>query len=106
MINNGLSYTATVMADGTIRVVLNPDVSISNPSFTVSINNPNQITTSSGSTIENLEAIVNDVVLNAYPAGSTSDAPMVVAGSVLVIMMLIILAAIFVCSPVPIYHSL
>ena len=106
MVNNGLSYTAEVMADGTIRIVLSPEISLSNPSFTVSINNPNQITTASGSTLSSLEATVTDIVLNAYPPGTTSDAPMVVAGTVLAIFMLLIVAAIFICSPVPAYHSL
>ena len=106
MVNNGLSYTAEVMADGTIRIVLNPEISLSNPSFTISINNPNQITAASGSTLSSLEATVTDIVLNAYPPGTTSDAPMVVAGTVLAIIMLLIVAAIFICSPVPAYHSL
>jgi len=106
MVNNGLSYTATVMADGTIRIVLSPEVSLTNPSFTVTINDPNRITTSSGATLASLEAQVTDVILNSYPPGSTSDAPMVVAGTVLSILMLIVVGAIFLCSAVPIYHSL
>ena len=106
MVNNGVGYTATVMADGTIRIVLSPEVSLTNPSFTVTINDPNRIKTSSGATLSSLEAQVNDVVVNSYPPGSTSDAPMVVAGTVLSILMLIVVGAAFLCSSVPIYHSL
>lgn len=54
MINNGLAYTATVMADGTIRIVLSPEISLQNPSFTVTINDPNRIKTNSGSTLASL----------------------------------------------------
>ena len=42
------------MADGTIRIVLSPEVSLSNPSFTVSINDPTQIVADSGSTLSSL----------------------------------------------------
>lgn len=106
MINNGLPYTATVMADGTIKLVLDPSISITNPTFTVTINDPSKITTSSGGTLSSLEAIVNDIVLNYYPPGTTSDGPLVVAGTVLSILMLLVLAAVVLCSPVPVYHSL
>lgn len=54
MINGGLPYTATVMPDGTIKIVLDPSVSLTNPSFTVTINDPARITTNSGATLENL----------------------------------------------------
>ena len=106
LINGGLPYQAEVMPDGTIRIVLSPGVTLTNPSFTVTINDPNMITTQSGATLSNLETTITDLVLNAYPAGSTADAPMVVAGTILSILMLIVVGSLFICSPVPIYHSL
>jgi hypothetical protein len=54
MMNNGLPYSATVMDDGTIKIVLDPSVSLVNPSFTVSINDPSKITTSSGASLQSL----------------------------------------------------
>lgn len=106
MVNNGLSYTAQVMADGTIKIILDPSISLVNPSFTVTINDPTKITSESGASLQSLEAVVTDIVLNYYPPGSTSDAPLIVGGSVLSIAILLVLGAIFLCSPVPIYHSL
>ncbi len=44
--------------------------------------------------------------MNSYPVGSTSDAPLVVAGSALSILMLVLLAAIAVCTPLPAYLTL
>lgn len=46
------------------------------------------------------------MVVNSYPAGTTSDAPLVIAGSILSVIMLLILAVVFLCSPVPIYLPL
>lgn len=106
LVNNGLPYTAQVMPDGTIKIVLDPSVTIKNPSFTVSINDPSKITTASGASLQSLEAVVKDIVLNSYPPGTTSDAPLVVAGNVLAVSMLIITAAVFLFTPVPIYQSL
>lgn len=106
MVNNGIPYTAQVMPDGTIKIILDPSVSLTNPSFTVSINDPSKITTASGATLQSLEAVVKDIVVNSYPAGTTSDGPFVVAGSVLSVAILIVVAAIFLFSPVPIYLSI
>lgn len=54
--NNGLQYTSEVMPDGTIKLTLAPGVTLTNPSFTVSITNPSMITTSSGQTLQSLTA--------------------------------------------------
>lgn len=51
MVNNGLPYTATVLDDGTIKITLDPSVTLTNPSFTVSINDPSKITTSNGASL-------------------------------------------------------
>lgn len=58
MMNNGLPYTATIMPDGTIKIVLDPSVTLVNPSFTVSINDPSKITTASGASLQSLTAAV------------------------------------------------
>ena len=43
LVNNGLQFTSTVMPDGTIKLVLSPGITLNNPSFTVSINDPSKI---------------------------------------------------------------
>jgi hypothetical protein len=105
LVNSGVPYTATVLPDGTIKIVLDPSVSLTNPSFTVSINDPSKITTENGAHLQSLTSAIENIMLNAYPAGTTSDAPLVVAGTILAILMLLVLGAVFICSPVPIYHS-
>lgn len=64
------------------------------------------ISTASGASIQSLQADIANVVMNNYPTGTTSDAPLVVAGSALSILMLILLAAIAVCTPLPTYLTL
>lgn len=105
-INNGVPFTATVMADGTIRLVVDSSISLTNPSFSIKINDPSMISTASGASIQSLQADIANVVINNYPTGTTSDAPLVVAGSALSILMLILLAAIAVCTPLPTYLTL
>lgn len=106
LVNGGLPFTAQVMADGTIKIILSPGVSITNPSFTVSINDPSMITTTSGDSLQTLEANLDNLVLNSYPAGSTADAPMVVAGTILSVVLLVLLASVFICSPLPVFLTL
>ncbi len=64
------------------------------------------ISSASGASIQSLQADISNVVMNSYPVGTTSDAPLVVAGSALSILMLVLLAAIAVCTPLPAYLTL
>lgn len=54
LINNGLGFKATVLADGTIKLYLDPGVSLDNVKYTVSFTDPSQVTTLSGDTLQNL----------------------------------------------------
>jgi hypothetical protein len=103
LVNGGLQYTSEVMPDGTIKLTLAPGVSLTNPSFTVSINDPSLITTASGQTLQTLTASLDKIALSNYPAGSTTDAPLIIAGTVLSVFMLILLAAVFLCTPLPVF---
>jgi len=42
------------MPDGTIKLILSPDVSLTNPSFTIKINDPSRIRTPSGNSLQTL----------------------------------------------------
>lgn len=44
LINNGISYTYQIMGDGTIKLTLIIDQSLSNPKFSVDILDPTAIT--------------------------------------------------------------
>jgi hypothetical protein len=103
IVNNGIQFTTQVMPDGTIKLVLAPGITLTNPSFTIAINNPAMITTANGDSIQSLQANIDNLVLNNYPPGSTSDAPLVIAGTILAIFMLILLAVVFICTPLPVF---
>lgn len=45
IVNNGIGFTAVVMSDGTIKLYLNPGVSLDNVKYSIVITNPNSITT-------------------------------------------------------------
>ena len=106
MVNNGMPFTAEIMPDGSIKLILDPGVSLTNPSFTISINDPSMITTKSGQSLQSLSANLDNIILMSYPSGTTSDAPLVVAGTGLAIVMLILLASVFICTPLPIFLTL
>jgi hypothetical protein len=90
--NSGVQFTTQVMDDGTIKIILAPGITLTNPSFTIAINDPSKITTTSGDSIQSLQSTIDNVRIKTYPAGSGADAPLVVAGTVLSIFMLILLA--------------
>lgn len=106
LVNGGLPFTATVMSDGTIRLVLSPGLTLQNPSFKVVINNPAMITSANGQTLQVLQASLDNIILNNYPAGTTSDAPLVIAGTILAIFMIILLITVLLCTPSPIFLTI
>jgi len=104
--NSGVQFTTQVMDDGTIKIILAPGITLTNPSFTIAINDPSKITTTSGDSIQSLQSTIDNVRIKTYPAGSGADAPLVVAGTVLSIFMLILLALVFLCTPLPVFLTL
>ncbi len=54
IVNNGIGFTAVVLPDGTIKLYLDPGVSLDNVKYSIVITNPNSITTASGGTLQNL----------------------------------------------------
>lgn len=106
LVNGGLQYTSQVMPDGTIKLILAPGVSLTNPSFTVTINNPSAITSASGQSLQSLSAALDNVPMVNYPPGSTKDSPLIIAGTILSIFMLLLLGAVFICTPLPIFLTL
>lgn len=106
LINGGLQFTSTVMPDGTIRLVLNPGITLNNPSFTITINDPSKISSASGDSLESLQASLDNIILINYPAGTTEDAPLVVAGTVLSVFMIILLFTVILCTPISSFLTL
>jgi hypothetical protein len=94
------------MADGTIKIILAPGLTLTNPSFTVSINDPSKIKTLTGDTLQSLQSNIDNVVIKNYPPGATSDAPLIIAGTILSIFMLVLLGLIFLCTPLPVFLTL
>ncbi len=54
IINNGIGFTAVVLADGTIKLYLDPGVSLENVKYAVSFTDPSQVVAISGSSLQNL----------------------------------------------------
>lgn len=54
IINNGVGFTAVVLADGTIKLYLDPGVSLENVKYAVSFTDPSQVVGISGSSLQNL----------------------------------------------------
>lgn len=54
IVNNGISFAAVVLPDGTIKLFLNPGISLDNVKYSVLFTNPNSVIASSGATLQNL----------------------------------------------------
>lgn len=54
LINNGVGFKPVVLADGTIKLYLDPGISLENVKYVVSFTDPTQVTTISGSSLQNL----------------------------------------------------
>lgn len=55
IVNNGISFKAVVMPDGTIKLYLDPGVSLNNVKYSISFTNVNMIQAENGATLQNLE---------------------------------------------------
>jgi hypothetical protein len=94
------------MPDGTVKLILAPGVTLANPTFSVTVNNPSQISTASGSSLQSLQADIANVQITNYPSGSGKDSPLVIAGTILSVFMLILLFTIFLCTPLPAFLTI
>lgn len=54
IVNNGLSFKAVVLPDGTIKLYLDPGMSLNNVKYSISFTDPSFVTTASGATLQNL----------------------------------------------------
>lgn len=88
LINKGLGFKAVVLSDGTIKLYLDPGISLDNVKYTVSFTDPTQVTTLTGDSLQNLESIIELAKAEVYPDIYTYNAPLVVVGKVLAIVML------------------
>jgi hypothetical protein len=46
------------MDDGTIKIILAPGLTLTNPSFTVAINDPSKIRTANGDSLQSLQSSI------------------------------------------------
>jgi len=55
LVNNGVTYTYQILANGTIKLYLDVGLTLSNPTFSVSINDPAAVVSSeTGMTLQNV----------------------------------------------------
>lgn len=106
LINNGLGFNATVLPDGTIKLYLDPGVSLENVRYTVSFTDPTQVTTLSGDTLQNLEAQIEIAKAEVYPDTYTTKAPLVIVGKILAIVMLALTFIMLIFGLTPLYFAI
>lgn len=54
VVNNGVSFIAVVLPDGTIKLYLAPGLSLDNVKYNIIFTNPNSVIGVSGATLQNL----------------------------------------------------
>lgn len=54
IVNNGLAFTAVVLPDGTIKLYLDPGLSLNNVIYSISFTDPSRVTTVTGASLQNL----------------------------------------------------
>ena len=68
LVNNGVTYTYQILSNGTIKLYLSVGVSLSQPTFSVSISDPAAvISTDTGMSLQNVQSLLYLAKLDYYP---------------------------------------
>ncbi len=106
-VNQGFDYLdAEVMFDGTIKLILDNQLSIVNPQFEVIFTDPNQITSEDGGTLQMTSSNIilpEGTQIDFYPAGTTDDSPLIIGGTILSIIFLVCFFIMFIIGLSPLY---
>jgi hypothetical protein len=108
-VNNGIPFTYQILADGTIKIFLNVDMTLVTPKFVVVITDPNAIiSATNGGTLQKTVDNLALVTLDYYPPSVGSEAGTNTLSLFMTVVMLIImfLGWLFVpLSILPILHT-
>lgn len=75
LVNNGVTYTYQILSNGTIKLYLDVGLTLSNPTFSVTITDPAAIvSTETGMTLQNVQSLINIAKLDYYPPSEGADA--------------------------------
>lgn len=103
LVNEGVSYRAVILPDGTIKLYLDPGVSLSNVQYSIVISDASAIQAASGGNLQNLQSEIYIEEAEVYSSDETEDAPMVIAGKILAIAVVIITFAMLIFGLSPLY---
>jgi hypothetical protein len=68
LINNGVPYTYEILSNGTIKIYLQINANLINPTFSVSISDPAAvISTATGISLQNVQSLLNIPMIEYYP---------------------------------------
>lgn len=99
LINTGIPFTYTQLPDGSIKIVLILNTTLTDPTFEVSFVSPTAVQSKTGSPLQSVSNLIAVKTVQVYPPGTTSDSPLSIAGTILSALMLAVFFAGLVVSP-------
>lgn len=106
MINSGIPFNYEILPDGTIKIVLDLTTTLTNPTFEVQFTSPSAVQSLTGSPLQSVSNIILIQSVEVYPAGTTTDAPTNIAGTILSLAMVAVLFVSLIISPIASLMSL
>ena len=68
VVNNGIGFTYKILANGTVKLYLDVQISLANPQFSINIKDPSAIiATKSGVSLQNVQSILSVPKIDYYP---------------------------------------
>lgn len=75
LINNGVPYTYEILSNGTIKIYLQINANLVNPTFSVSISDPAAVvSTATGISLQNVQSLLNIPMIEYYPEAEGKEA--------------------------------
>jgi len=99
LINTGIPFTYTVLPDGSYKIVLQLNTTLTNPTFEFSFSSPSAVQSLTGSPLQSVSSSIAVPTVQVYPPGTTTDSPLSIAGTILSGTMLVVFLAGLIVSP-------
>lgn len=101
LVNNGVTYTYEILSNGTIKIYLNVGTSLVNPTFSVDINDPSAVVSSTtGMSLQNVQSLLNMAKIDYYPPEDGQEAGTNFPATFAVVIFLLLYVLTFVFSDV------
>lgn len=83
LINTGIPFTYSVLPDGSYKIILDLNTTLTDPTFEISFKSPTAVQSLTGSPLQSVSNFIAVKTVQVYPPGSTSDSPLAIAGTIL-----------------------